>query len=58
MNREPWSGKLFAEEELELLRRVLRSIRDEQPGASSAVKALAGAVLDHESKRIDHSTGR
>ena len=46
MSREAWSGRPFPEEEIAVLRQVLRSSRDDQPGASAAVKALAAAVLE------------
>ncbi len=45
-DREPWSGKIFDETRLAIALATLRSIRDEQPGANSAVKALAEATLE------------
>ncbi len=45
-DREPWSGKIFDETRLALAVQVLTSIRDEQSGANSAVKALAEATLE------------
>ncbi len=45
-DREPWSGKIFDETKLALAVQVLKSIRDEQRGANSAVKALAEAALE------------
>lgn len=46
LDRCPWNGAVHDELKVAVLVQVMRSIRDEQPGASSTVKALAAAALD------------
>ncbi len=46
LDRNPWDGQVFDETKIAVLTQVLRSIRDEQSGANSVVKALAGAALE------------
>ncbi len=46
LDREPWTNRVFSETRLAVALQVLRSIRDEQIGASSAVKALVAATLE------------
>ncbi len=46
VDRRPWDGKVFDEVKIDVLTKVLRSIAEEQPGANSAVKALAAAGLE------------
>jgi hypothetical protein len=46
LDRNPWNGEVHDETKLAVLVQVMRSIRDEQIGASSTVRALAEATLD------------
>lgn len=46
LDRQPWDGRLHDETIVAVLLQVLRSIRDEQQGASSTVKALAAAAIE------------
>ncbi len=46
LDRAPWDGKVFEETKLAVAKQGLRSIAREQPGANSAVKALAEALLE------------
>jgi hypothetical protein len=45
LDREPWSGKVHDSVRLAVAEQILRSIRDEQIGASSTVKALAASYF-------------
>lgn len=45
-DRMPWNGEIFPETKLEIALQVLRSIATEQPGASSAVRALAATAIE------------
>jgi hypothetical protein len=45
LDREPWSGQIHPEVKYAVLVQVLKSIRDEQIGACSTVKALAAEAL-------------
>lgn len=46
LDREPWSGKVHDAIKLAVAEQILRSIRDEQIGASSGVKALADSYFE------------
>lgn len=46
LDREPWSGRVHDAIKLAVAEQILRSIRDEQIGASSGVKALADSYFE------------